>query len=195
MHSRLGHPSFQVLRKIKSLSPVIKSNNLTHNCSICPLAKQHTLPFPVSSSHAHHLFDLVHMDVWGPYKHPTHNQCKYFLTIVDDFSRATWTYLLSNKHNAIDQIKSVHFYVKNHFHTTIKTVRSDNGTEFFNSSLNEFFLANGISHQSSCPYTPQQNARVERKHKQLLEIARAIRFQANFPIHFRDTVFKQQLIL
>ncbi|GKE21037.1 RmlC-like cupins superfamily protein [Tanacetum coccineum] len=56
--------------------------------------------------------------------------------------------------------------------------------EFLNSSLNEFFQTNGITHQTSCPHTPQQNARVERKHKHLLEVVRSIKFQGHFPIYF-----------
>nr|GEW83058.1 uncharacterized mitochondrial protein AtMg00810-like [Tanacetum cinerariifolium] len=94
-HSRLGHPSLKVLQQIKSLST---SNTCTfHDCNICPLAKQNALPFPISESHSNALFDLIHVDIWRPYKHPTVDQCKYFLTIVDDYSRATWTYLLPSK--------------------------------------------------------------------------------------------------
>ncbi|GKE55906.1 RmlC-like cupins superfamily protein [Tanacetum coccineum] len=91
---------------------------------------------------------------------------------------------MPSKHHTISQIKSFHSYVSNHFQVKIKTIKIDNGTEFLNSTLKEFFQNNGIIHQTSYPNTPQQNARVERKHTQLLEIARALRFQANFPIHF-----------
>ena len=58
------------------------------------LAKQHALYFNFSDSYAKSLFELVHIDVWGPYKHTTINKCRYFQTIVDDHSRATWTYLM-----------------------------------------------------------------------------------------------------
>lgn len=111
------------------------------------------------------MFDLVHLDVWRPYKHLTINKCKYFLTIVDDYSRATWTFLIPSKHHVTSTIKIFHTYVSNHFNTQIKTIRSNNGTEFVNQSLTDFFQTNGILHQTSCPYTPQQNARVERKHR------------------------------
>ncbi|GKB16126.1 cysteine-rich receptor-like protein kinase 8 [Tanacetum coccineum] len=69
------------------------------------------------------------------------------------------------------------------FQTPIQTVRSDNGTEFLNESLSTFFQTKGIINQTSCPYTPQQNARVERKHRQLLEMVRSLFFQAKFPLH------------
>ncbi|PWA89235.1 Cysteine-rich RLK (receptor-like protein kinase) 8 [Artemisia annua] len=181
-HSRLGHPSLPVLKHIKNIS--VSCNDEISNCSVCPLAKNHASPFTLSTSHASFPFELIHVDVWGPYKSPTINKCKYFLTIVDDFSRATWTYLIPSKDHATSQIKAFCSYVSNHFNKTIKTIRSDNGLEFLNSSLITFLEHHGIKHQTTCPYTPQQNARVERKHKQLLEVARALRFQANFPIHF-----------
>lgn len=73
---------------------------------------------------------------------------------------------------------------KNHFHTSVQILRSENGSEFFSHSAIEFLANLGITHQSSCPYTPQQNGRVERKHKHLLEITRALRFQANLPKSF-----------
>lgn len=51
--------------------------------------------------------------------------------------------------------------VDNQFGTTVKAFRSDNGTEF---QLNDLCAKKGIVHQLSCVETPQQNARVERKH-------------------------------
>ena len=178
-HARLGHPSFQVLQKIKDLSFLSKCNS-EPSCTICPLAKQHVLPFPSSNSHASTLFELLHLDVWGPYKQPTINKCKYFLTVVDDFSRATWTYLLPTKQHVSSTFQAFYTYVSTQFNTTIKRIRSDNGTEFINTSLTTFLQDKGIIHQTSCPYTPQQNGRAERKHRHLLEVARSIHHQAKF---------------
>jgi len=61
-------------------------------------------------------------------------------------------------------------------------VRSDNGTEFM--CLNSYFLQHGIIHQTSCTGTPQQNGRAERKHRHILNVARALRFQGGLPIKF-----------
>ncbi|GJX56459.1 ribonuclease H-like domain-containing protein [Tanacetum coccineum] len=55
--------------------------------------------------------------------------------------------------------------------------RSDNGTEFVNQLFNVFCESNGIIHQTSCSYTPQQNGIVERKHRHLLNVARSLLFQ------------------
>jgi transposase InsO family protein len=56
----------------------------------------------------------------------------------------------------------------------VKKVRSDNGSEFKNTNLEEYFDEEGISHKFSVPYTPQQNGIVERKNMTLIEAARTM---------------------
>ncbi|XP_015161400.1 uncharacterized protein, partial [Solanum tuberosum] len=78
-------------------------------------------------------------NLWGPYHTPTHDHFKYFITIVDDFSRSTWTTLLSSKSNALQALKVFVAMIENQFNTTVKTVRTDNGLEFVNSETTLFF--------------------------------------------------------
>lgn len=72
--------------------------------------------------------------------------------------------------------------VERQFNAKVKIVRSDNGTEF--KRMQDYFRENGIVFQTSRVNTPQQNGRVERKHRHILNVARALRFQANLPLHF-----------
>jgi len=67
-------------------------------------------------------------------------------------------------------------FIQTQFHTTIKIVRSDNGTGFL--SLQPFFTSCGIKFQRTCVYTPQQNGVVERKHRHILNVARSLLFQS-----------------
>ncbi|KAL3376951.1 hypothetical protein AABB24_003396 [Solanum stoloniferum] len=106
------------------------------------------------------------------------------LTIVDDYSRMTWVFLLRYKSEVVNFISAFINLVKTQFSATIKTIRSDNGLEFFNNQCHTIFSSLGIVHQSTCVHTPQQNGIAERKHKHLLEIARALRFQAHVPLKF-----------
>ena len=101
-HYRLGHPSSQRLALLKSIVPDLNSsiNNNIFDCHICPLAKQHKLPFPKSTSVSLACFDLIHADIWGPFSAPSLNGSKYFLTLVDDHSRCTWVYLMKSKSDA-----------------------------------------------------------------------------------------------
>ncbi|KAF5453563.1 hypothetical protein F2P56_028460, partial [Juglans regia] len=97
-HYRLGHISSSRLVLIND--PIV-TNNLRFNnqmpCSICPLAKQHRLPFPHSEHSSLHAFDIVHCDIWGPNSTIAVDGSRFFLTIVDDFSKTTWVYMLQNK--------------------------------------------------------------------------------------------------
>ena len=87
-HQRLGHPSQHIM---KHLNLVHRHNNeVLTSCHVCPLAKQTRLAFPSSSSRASACFDMVHMDLWGPYKTPTLDKKHYFLTILDNYSRFVW---------------------------------------------------------------------------------------------------------
>ena len=80
------------LHSLGHLFPFLQ-NCCAKDCIVCPLAKQKRLPFPFDNKRAFHSFDLFHMDVWGPFSIPTTAGHRYFLTIVDDASRATWVFL------------------------------------------------------------------------------------------------------
>jgi len=69
------------------------------------------------------------------------------------------------------------------FQTKIQVFRSDNGKEYFNKALGNFFIEKGIVHQSSCNDTPQPNGIAEQKNKHLLEVARALCFTNKVPIY------------
>lgn len=81
-------------------------------------------------------------------------------------------------------IKQFLNYVYTQFGKIVKVIRSKNGTEFVNSMCSTMLSSLGIVHQTSFPYTPQQNGIVERKHKHILEVTRALRFQAELPMQF-----------
>jgi hypothetical protein len=95
-HFRLGHLSDSRLKLLSQYDSRI-SINTNNCCTVYPLAKQHRLPFPVSDSISNKNFDLIHFDIWGPYSTDSLNGVKYFLTIVDDFSRFTWVHLMVTK--------------------------------------------------------------------------------------------------
>jgi len=97
-HCRLGHISFDNMKHI-AVIPSWKAKP-TSICQVCHQAKQHRSPFPVSASCTSYIFEMLHVDLWDPCAHPTYNDYKYFITIVDDYSRVTWTHLLSHKSNA-----------------------------------------------------------------------------------------------
>ncbi|GJV79312.1 putative RNA-directed DNA polymerase [Tanacetum coccineum] len=98
-------------------------------------------------------FEKDKTDVWGPYKVQSREGYEYFFFTI------------------VDDFSSV------------KIFRSDNGTEFINQSMDKFCKEKGILYQTSCPYTPQQNGVAERKHRHLLNVARALMFQGGIPLN------------
>ena len=121
------------------------------------------------------------MDVWGPYKQCTYNGHRYILTIVNNYTQMTWIFLLRYKSEVVTSISAIISLIKTQFSATVKAVRSDNGLKFLNSQCHTLFSSLGIIHQTTCVHTPQQNGIAERKHRHLLEMARALRFQAHVP--------------
>jgi len=121
-HWRLGHLSFDRMKQLELPCNQEKSNMI---CSVCPKARLHRQSFPLSNTRASKFFDLIHVDIWGSYKHNTYDAFKYFLTIIDDHSRATWVHLMSSKSNAFPLLQSFIMFAKSQFDATVKTVRSD----------------------------------------------------------------------
>jgi len=116
---------------------------------------------------------------------------RYFLTIVDDYSRYTWVILLHNKSEVRPHIINFTVFVQNHFKTNIKTIRTNNGVEF---AMSNFYASKGITHQTSCVYVPQCHF-VERKHQHILNVTRALLFQANLPPIFWEFVVNHVVFL
>lgn len=104
--------------------------------------------------------------------------------MVDDHSRVTWVHLLKLKSDAFEAISELCEYGKPQYNKQVKVIRSDNGLEFDDKQCKPFFSILGIIHQTSCVDRPQQNGRVMRKHINILEMARTLRFQACLPLQF-----------
>lgn len=132
-HRHLGHPS----RKVVSLLPFIcqnnahsESNDFCHSkepCSICLIAHQTRSVFSISESKMLDLFDMIHCDmIWGDYKVASSCGAYYFLTIVANFSKAVWVYLMIAKSEVGQIIKYFCLMVQTQFNKRVKILRSDN---------------------------------------------------------------------
>ncbi|WVZ25460.1 hypothetical protein V8G54_004004 [Vigna mungo] len=181
-HKRLGHPSFKITQSIPTVSKIKVQGLVNKNCDVCFRAKQSREKFPASNHKAGEIFDLIHCDLWGPYRNPSSCGAYYFMIVVDDYSRGVWIYLLADKKEVSKSLMNFFALVNRQFNKKVKVFRSDNGTEFL--CMKNYFSEQGIIFQTSCVHTPQQNGRVERKHRHILNIARALRFQGNLPIDF-----------
>lgn len=101
-HKRLGHPSYHCLDSISEQLGTAKHKNKGSSfCHTCHLAKQKKLSYPSPNNMCNQILQLLHIDIWGPFSVETFEGYRYFLTVVDDHSRATWIFLLRNKSDVI----------------------------------------------------------------------------------------------
>ncbi|KAG7572491.1 Ribonuclease H-like superfamily [Arabidopsis suecica] len=162
-HARLGHPHS---RALGLLLPSISFKN--DECEACILGKHCKSVFPKSNTIYENCFDLVHSDVWTSPCLSRENQ-KYFVTFIDEKSKYTWLTLLPSKDRVLEAFTNFQNYVTNHYNAKIKIFRSDNGGEYTSHTFKQHLAKHGIIHQTSCPYTPQQNGVAERKNRHLME--------------------------
>ncbi|KAC9748329.1 hypothetical protein E3N88_45306 [Mikania micrantha] len=122
------------------------------------------------------------------------------LSVTVGLSTARDIWMLLNKpfsNTSIERVQNLrdnlHFFealsifvpfVQTQFSSKIKTFQSDGGTEFTNNRVRKLFEQNGTFHRMSCPYTPQQNGRVERKHRHIVETGLAMMFHAKLPTQY-----------
>lgn len=104
------------------------------------------------------------------------------LTLVNDHSLSTWTYLLQHKSQTATIISSFMSMVQTQFEGKIKCIRMDNGGEFLSVDFQKLLGKHGIVHQT--PYSPQQNGVVEQEHKHLLQLALSLMLEASMSNRF-----------
>jgi hypothetical protein len=92
--------------------------------------------------------------------------------------------LFTGKSQTQDTLKGFLRRAQNEIGLRIKKIRSDNGIEFKNSQIEGFLEDEGIKHEFSSPYTPQQNGVVERKNRTLLDMARTMLDEYKTPDRF-----------
>ncbi|GKD27591.1 retrotransposon protein, putative, ty1-copia subclass [Tanacetum coccineum] len=86
---------------------------------------------------------------------------RYFLSIVDDYSRMVWVYILRFKHEAFGKFKEWKQLVENQTGRTVKKMRTDNGLEFYNQEFEQLCIKSGIYRHLTVARTSQQNGLAE----------------------------------
>ncbi|GMF55651.1 unnamed protein product [Phytophthora fragariaefolia] len=103
------------------------------------------------------VLDLVHTDVMGPMQTRTPGGCTFGVTFIDDYSRHVTVYFMKAKSEVLSKFKIYKAAMENATGKTIKRLRSDNGGEYTDKLFKAYLNHNGIKHEKTVPYTPQQN--------------------------------------
>ncbi|GJT65107.1 retrovirus-related pol polyprotein from transposon TNT 1-94 [Tanacetum coccineum] len=186
-HRRLSHLNFGAINHLARHGLVRGLPRLKfekdHLCSACAMGKSKKQSHkPKSKDTNQEKLYLLHMDLCGPMRVASVNGKKYILIIVDDYSRFTWVKFLASKDEAPDFIIKFLKMIQIRLNATVRNIRTDNGTEFVNQTLRDYYEQVGISHKTSVARTPQQNGVVERRNRTLVEAARTMLIYAKAPL-------------
>ncbi|CAI7910015.1 unnamed protein product [Closterium sp. NIES-54] len=173
-HERLCHVNFPMLQKLvmdgslKGLE-VKGVGKEFGSCPTCLETKFTKFPFSSGTGPAKAPLALVHMDVVGHARASSLSGSRYFLTIVDDHTRAMWVYPLHTKGEvAAAVLKEWMPRAQRESGHKVNVIRTDNREEFIGADFEAMLKKKGIQHQLTVPYNPQQNSVAERFNRTLV---------------------------
>ncbi|GJV37143.1 retrovirus-related pol polyprotein from transposon TNT 1-94 [Tanacetum coccineum] len=169
-HRRLSHLIFGAINHLARHGLVRGLPKLNfekdHLCSACAMGKSKKKPHkPKSKDTNQEKLYLLHMDLCGPLRVASVNGKK-------------------SKDEALDFIIKFLKMIQVRLKVHVRRIRTDNGTEFVNQTLREYYEKVGISHETSVARSPQQNGVVERRNRTLIEDARTMLIYAKAPLFF-----------
>lgn len=133
LHRKLGHVSFPAIQIMLNCTKGLKLKNCENylECSVCKCSKLKSKPRPRKATcTTNSIFQLVHMDLVGPLKPSITYRKRFFLTIVDDYSRYGFVYTIRHKNEIFQKFKEFYKRVKTQNNTKIKQIMTDRGSEF-----------------------------------------------------------------
>lgn len=154
-HKRLRHLGEKVLKGLQSKNVIkLGSDSKLKMCEQCVLGKSKKLPYPTWVHISKNPLDYIHSDLWGPSQIESIGGGKYFLTIMDDFSRKVWVSILKEKSQAFDSFKKWCLEREVEKGSTVKCLRMDNGMEFLSGEFIDFCKLKGIKRHRTVPHNP-----------------------------------------
>ncbi|CAI7859710.1 unnamed protein product [Closterium sp. NIES-53] len=194
-HHRLGHPSLPHLRGMhsrllvsglpRSLPPLPPSP--APPCLPCFEGRQRAAPHSYSIAPTSAPLQTLHMGVWGTARVSGQDRERYFLLVVDDYTRYTMIFPLHNKGELLDVliplIRAARLQLYEWFREDLPVLRlhSDRGGEFSSDLLRDFCRGEGILQLFTLPTSPQQNGIAERRIGLVMEMARTSMIHAATP--------------
>ncbi|WVZ76856.1 hypothetical protein U9M48_024782 [Paspalum notatum var. saurae] len=168
-HARFGHINFAALRKMgkdELVRGLQVLDQVEQVCEACLAGKHRRAPFPSRAlRRATRPLELLHGDLCGPITPPTPSGNRYFLLLVDDYSRFMWLALLPTKDGAPAAIKRIQVAAERKSGEKLRALRTDRGGEFTAADFNNYCAELGVRRELTAPYSPQQNGVIKRRNQ------------------------------
>lgn len=142
-HARLGHPHSRVLQQL--IGNLSRRRPSLTTCPACAQGKATRLSLPPSARTSSHPLQLLFVDLWGPTPITSSGGHRYFLIFIDDFTRHTWLFPLSNKSDVAQVFRHFRVSVERQFDVKLKALQTDRGGEFI--ALSPYLREHDITHR------------------------------------------------
>jgi len=191
-HCRYGHISISALRQLEkeglvSGLTIDQSSIPSKTCIACTEAKQAHQPFPKEAENRSDTpGERVMSDVWGPARVVSIGGWKYYISFTNDSIRYVLVLFLRDKGEAPQWINEHTLKIKQRFGKAPMYMRVDNGKELVNEEVKKFCAEEGITIETSAPYSPSQNGVAERFNRTLIELVRAMLIAKDLPSFLWD---------
>jgi len=185
-HKSLGHMNRKSMSMLTHgyVTGIDYERPSSNVCVSCVKGKQHKQFFRPSTNQSKELLQVVHSDLCGPMETKSNGGSRYFLSFIDDCSRKVFIYFLQTKDQLPNTFEEFKALAEKQSNRQIKILRSDNGREYINQRLLKYLKNNGIKHQTTIPYTPEQNGLAERMNRTIVEKARCLLQEAGLGKEF-----------
>ena len=180
-HQCLGHANSRVIKAL--LAHVIggpatgAASPPMGLCDRCEKGKSKRLPFPPSKSQAETTLALVHSDL-EEMSTASIDRYKWTATYLDDHTRYGMMFFLKHKDEQFDTFKTYKAWAKRQTGQKLKSICTDRGSEFLSKEQKHYLQEHRIEHQTSMPYSPQQNGRAKRFQQTIINKVESMRHTA-----------------
>jgi len=175
-HRRMGHLREDNIKKLANMvdGMKIKVGTAVGVCEACMQGKQTRQPSHKPAIRAKEPLELIHSDLCGPITPTTFGGVKYYILFIDDYTRMTRIYPLKGKTsaNVLEQFKEYKAEVEKQTGKQIKRLRMDGGGEY-EKWVEAYLKQVGIVHETTAPYSPEQNGVTEQANQTIMERVKA----------------------
>jgi len=175
-HRHFGHISISALQQLDRKDLVSglnidQSSIPSHTCTPCIQTKQTHKPFPQEAENRSEIAgERFVSDVWGPAKVTSIRGWNYYISFIDNAKRYDTILFLVKKSDLTERIKGHVTKLKQKFGKAPRYMRVDNGSELVNAEVKKFVEEEGITIETTAPYSPSQNGIAERFNRTILEL-------------------------
>jgi len=187
-HRRMMHVSKKKILEMSKADSILGLNVVADNpisCESCLLGKSIRQPFPKNplkdNAQKTEVLELVHSDLMEPVDVESWGGSRYVFTIVDDASRYVFVKFLKHKNQTLSEFKKWKIEVEKQTGQKLKRLRTDNGLEFCSEQWTKFCESEGIRHETTMIYTPEQNGVAERLNRTLMDLVKSTFHESGLP--------------